>query len=359
MFKKRDTYSTVALAVIIISEIVTIIGIRNQCYDMIVWVAVALAVISGALIAIGWHGRRYRFWPNTSIFTKLLSNAVCPSWLGVVYLLAFVIHVGWLSDGCLFQSDTNLQELLVMLTAGGGGMLSLVCFFPEGKVAKEGIKTKLFVSGISNFPTQNPTRPPVNWSNFNLIPLISILEVAWSNREKCEMLILKSDVFKNDVPNVYVDKADELRLNEIAESDYVAYGVEKTDNFLDDKLCLIIKKVAYAAFCDNSDNQALQSWVQGLTIHFTEPCDYDNFPECFSKLRVSLDKFDNSYEFYFNLSPGTVVVSAIMALLSIDNNCELYYYRQKNVGLRLQKVDKTKVPMENLLSQALETLRNS
>lgn len=359
IFKRRDTFSTIALVVMLIYECMTITGVRSHRYGIITWAAIVLLVVCIVLITIGWCYRQYRFWPNTSIFTKLLSNAISPNWLGIVYLLVFVIHLGWLSDGCLFQSDTDTYELFVMLATGVVGILALVCFFPEGKVCRDGIKTKLFISGISNFQTMSPNRPPVEFSKFNLIPLISSLEEAWKGREKCEMLILKSDSFKDTVPALYVERADELRLNEIAESDYVAYGVEHTANVVDDKLRLIIKKLAYAVFYDHHNASELQAWIKDITIHFTPLCDYDNFPDCFSKLRMSLEKFDNTYEYYFNLSPGTAVVSAIMALLSIDDNSELYYYKQKNVTQRLQRVDKSKVPMENLLSQALETLHTS
>lgn len=349
---KRNKCSSIALIVLVVCDVLAVVGTRMKCFPLVVCAVIALVVGCAFL-----YGRRAENkHSRQSIFTNLLANAVSPSWLGAFYMLMFIIHISWLSDGSLFQNKVN-AEVGTMVGLGIVGIIVLVLFFPEGKDKSDGKKTKLFVSGMSNLPTFK-----VELSKSSLIPLVSILQVAWEQYEKCEMLILKSDAMKS-VPPLFIEGAEELRLNEFNEADCEAYGIEKT-NELDERLCLIIKKVALAMFICSDDDEATREkkriWVRdSLTIHFTQPCDYDDLPSCFSMLRYSLDRFDNSYQMYFNLTPGTTVISAIMTLLSIDDNRELYYYKQKPVAHRLQRVDKTKVPLENLLSQALETMRKS
>ena len=70
-----------------------------------------------------------------------------------------------------------------------------------------------------------------------------------------------------------------------------------------------------------------------------------------------LDTEDN--KLVFNLTPGTTVVSALMTILAIDSQRTLFYYRQGDVPpntKRLIEVNKSNIPLRNLLSQALESL---
>ena len=356
---RRKAYSIIALAIMVCCEFVAIVGSRYECHLVVAGTAIFLIVSYVVLVAMGWFigNRHYRFWPNKSIFTRLMANAISPNWLGAIYLFMFIIHIGWLSDGGLFQSSSDTLGILAMFCFSLIGILMLASFFPEGICMDGHTKKKLFVSGISRFQNRS-----VELSNSNLIPLVSILQVAWDKYEKCEMLILKSDTI-TEIPYLFFDRAKELRLNEMNETDYATYGIEKK-NDLDDKLSLVIKKVALAEFICSEDDKAVQTkketWVRDcLKIHFTRPCDYDDLSACFNMLKSSLEMFDNSYEMYFNLTPGTTVISAIMTLMSIDDNRQLYYYKQNPANQRLQRVDKTKVPLENILSQALETMRKS
>lgn len=374
VFNNRNTFSLLALIVIVVCEVVAILGIRWHCVIMLIYALTTVLVLCVALIIIGWFygSKHHRFWPNKTIFTKLMANAISPSWLGALYLLLFIIHLGWLTDGSLnyFQSKNDSVEVSVSLITGFIAMLALVSFFPEGKSKKRKEKTKMFVSGISAFQSKpNPVSgKPVGFSKSNLIPLVRILQVAEPNCEKCEMLILKSSLFKDNVPTLCIDRAEELKLNVVDEADYNEFGIDR-DNDIDDHLRLIIKKTALAVFLSENDNmkrdeKEIIEWIRNLKIYFTPPCDYDEYASSFRTLVRSLREYDSSdREFCFNLTPGTVVVSSIMTLLSIDSDRELYYYRQaSNITddrLRLQKVDKTKVPLENLLSQALETLKQS
>ena len=79
-------------------------------------------------------------------------------------------------------------------------------------------------------------------------------------------------------------------------------------------------------------------------------------------------KDDESHELYFNLTPGTGTVGALMTLMAIDGSRKLYYYVPENdankaimeseekKSERLKKVDKNSIPLEGLLSQALDSI---
>ena len=56
---------------------------------------------------------------------------------------------------------------------------------------------------------------------------------------------------------------------------------------------------------------------------------------------------------------GTVTMSSVMTLIAVDGDRDLYYYSQdtnQSECLRMKKVNKSMIPLENLLSQALENI---
>ena len=107
-----------------------------------------------------------------------------------------------------------------------------------------------------------------------------------------------------------------------------------------------------------------------FNIIFTnEEVDYDNFQHCFETITNYLtEKDDTSHVLYFNLTPGTANVSALMTLMAIDGDRKLFYYipendpqkvinmSEKEKELRLTEVPKNELSLDNLLSQAIETL---
>ena len=71
---------------------------------------------------------------------------------------------------------------------------------------------------------------------------------------------------------------------------------------------------------------------------------------------------NDSNVLFFNLTPGTGVVGSLMTLMAIDGDRSLYYFSQDSrlqEDKRLKVVDKSQIPLKNLLSQALETLEDN
>jgi hypothetical protein len=100
----------------------------------------------------------------------------------------------------------------------------------------------------------------------------------------------------------------------------------------------------------------MKEWIkQKLIIEFTESVDYDDYEKCFRAASNAMKKLDSKdHLFYFNLTPGTATIKLILTLLSINAKHRLFYYSQGKVS-KLVEVDKSLLPLQNLLSQALET----
>ena len=126
---------------------------------------------------------------------------------------------------------------------------------------------------------------------------------------------------------------------------------------------ILIRALVYTEFPD-------RPWMNGhLKIEFTKACDYNkDFEGCFAELDNTVSPLDDeNHQLYFNCTPGTSTVGSVMTLLAIDGDRELYYYSQEEmpVGMTplekldfkkelLKPVDKNKIPLYNLLSQALD-----
>lgn len=345
---KRNTYSFLALLLVLGGEVLSLIAIRHN-YDWQTWgpwVGLAFGLIF-LLWLTGWC-LHVRFGFRSIIVTKLLANAISPQWLGVVYLLFFAIHIGWLTNAAmsLFMPNEPFCHVGTNILVCVVGLMLLIWFFPNGRKRITGNPTKVFVSGISEIKIPWNKNP----SELNLRPLARELQNTNDDSEDCELLILLSDF----------NKASEESISESIRSvlDFIGRETVSLDGLSSDQqIKLLIKEVIKHEF-------PKKKWVDQLAIELTIPCNYDNFSDCFKALSPLVEaKDDDHHRLIFNLTPGTGIVGSLMTLLAIDGDRELYYYRQEKGNTipdseRLQPVKKSDIPLKNLLSQALETLHN-
>jgi len=382
VFKKRDSYSSIVLLLVLVAEIIVIIGLKTQIYDLVCWSLVVTVPII-LLIVIGKFYGKFEFWPQSTIFTKLMANAIAPSWLGAFYLLFFIIHLGWLTDGSLNLYKSGIKDtydVIISLIAGLIGLFVLICFFPEGKSNKDNAKKVVLISGISKLQSTIP------FDKLNLTPLVSILDLAFKRNDEgktvidfsdiSKLLILNSNIHENNtftLPKVviditnnheYGDKVDllkglfptsEINYNDKGEPIMIVQLGESRNktsiNTVEGRLRRSIKDAALLIYPEESER------IESLKIEFTNYCDYDNFEQCFDTLQDAIKNEDNNDQrLFFNLTPGTGIVGSLMTLFSIDKDRELFFYAQMTSKL-LKPVDKTKLPLENLLSQALEKIQ--
>ena len=340
----QNFFSAIALVLVMVSEVLLWWFARNMMWRPF-WRVATVAVL---LLAMWWlvaliHG--YKFKPKSEILTKLLANAVSPRALGVWYLLTFAIHIGWLADGIMYLYLHFTFELSIVFASIGiciVGLAVLIVFFPDGRIKKDENAKRVFVSGISlvNVPYDKV------YKKLTLRPLVSVLRnITDSN---CELLILLSD-FGNPDKNKITDG-----INKVLEFISSAETVDK-DMPVTEQLSVVIREVAKHEFPEK------QELINGIKIYFTEPCNYNVFSQCFATLKPFIKKLDDkTHLLAFNMTPGTGIIGSLMTLMAIHADRDLYYYSQDdNVddAQRLTLVDKTKVPLRSLLSQALENIK--
>ena len=379
---KRNSYSALSLLLVIIAEVIIIWQLKNDSVEFLIpLIIVGIVVLLGI---IGWLVGKHKFWPQSSIFTNLMANAIAPSWLGAFYLVLFIVHLAWLSDGTLnlFTSDfLDTPNVLVSIYTSVIGLIILTCYFPDVKPDKSDAKKIVLVAGISKL------QAVTTYDFFNLIPLVSFLDLAFKEDKDgdsainydniSKMLILNSSIhYKQsfDSPKVNIDitehKEYKERIDKLKELFKDSIEIEKDNqnkickiivtlgkeydensNSIKDKLRCIIRDAAMLKYPEHSD------LIRKLKIDFTEACDYDRFDQCFQTLDEAIKKEDNNKQLlYFNLTPGTGIVGSLMTLFSIDKDRQLYFFAQ-NSSKELLPVDKSRLPLENLLSQALEKIK--
>ena len=129
---KKEPYSWIAVALVIISEILMLF-LPQTHYTVLLALSLFLLLLWGICKMM-----RLSFSYRSTI-SKLLANAISPTSLGTVYLLIFVIHIGWLGNavhGLFSQTGTDFVNVLFSTLVCIVGLLALVLFFPRGKEEK-------------------------------------------------------------------------------------------------------------------------------------------------------------------------------------------------------------------------------
>jgi hypothetical protein len=392
-FSKKDIFSICVLVLLIIGEFFALWGGAHDHYCDWMYVTFISAVLIILLLIWGYGSKVLEFEAFT--FTNLLASAIAPRPLGVIYLLGFVMHLSWLTDGVLNYIVGD--PWMMPFSVGALGILSLWLAFPDTKIVKNENKDVVLISGISKIKTEKATiqyqggEKTVNMIDLrNMVPLVRFLNLVFVSNEISKekvkkLLILSSDgnsmdkireVYQSDKPAdilmVDVTKAigNDSKLVEPLERLANTHIITVRDLSVDNNrsviplsvqdnnmlIKLIIKITALLEFPDQFD------FINALNIELTQQCDYDDFNECFYELRKAVEKEDKKKQLlYFNLTPGTGIVGALMSLFSIDNDRKLFFYAQfskLNNSERLKPVGKDLIPLENLLSQALQKLKN-
>lgn len=349
MMNERDYYSLGALVLTFIGEGFALIGIQGYFDE---WLYYTLSVL--ALVVILWIWtlcRGVRFGIRSVILTKLLANAITPRWLGVLYLFFFVVHLGWLTNSTmsLFVPSYSFDDIVNATYICIAGMLVLILFFPDGREKKEKGAKEIIVSAMSliNVPRSG------NYPDLNLRPLVRILQDRQINN--CELLILRSDYNKMTDDNLSksIHNVMEFLFTYTNEDKKLVPTLLSGKDILQ-QMETLIKKVAQIEFPKQKEE------MERLKIDWTDPCDYNVFKSCHDVLTRKIKGIDDiKHRLVCYVSPGTSLVGALITLMAIDGDRELYYYSQEkdlDDSRRLMLVNKKDIPLKNLLSQALETL---
>lgn len=368
------TYSKIAIAILIVGELIGAVMQQFGCHWWYGPIIISLALCL-LLIAIAWF--HIRMHPNCSILANLVSSTISPSWLGLTFLVIFISHLTWWMDVVIefFKPVSNERDLWCLLFVMSTlGLIATAWFFPEGRLAAKEVKDRVvFFSGISLVPSGANERK-TEYGKFNIIPIVRMLQTVFYENgifkgKPCKLVILCSDAKQNmsvgDEGYKYPVLNGNYSPNPVGSSNqwkkeaiHLSTKKKPDEKTLKRERCLrnIIKDAALIEFPDKKDE------IEELEICFTESCDYDIFEECYAILDKAVKNEDNSNtQLCFNLTPGTGIVGSLMTLFSIDADRRLFYYAQFTTDYdcnteRVQEADKAKIPLESLLSQALQKM---
>ena len=364
---RKKFYSWAALILVLLCEFLVVANYQWNCPAL--WRGIIAVCILLPLLLIASLCFKLDFSIRSAIVTKLLANAVTPSTLGTLYLFMFVIHIGWLTNAVLgwytVEGDESCRVWISTLVCIGG-LFFLIFFFPKGSEQKVNNPQKVFISGISSFSTRQDDLDKMIYDKLNLLPLVKILQLARGDKVIPMMVILQTDAFKDTAAynNAF------QRVLELTNPD--AIPKLKECNGVNEKLKLLIREVAKREFPEwaKVGPHDMPSFIDKIPIEFTtEACNYSkDFEKAFSIIDEKTKELDDvNHSLYFNLTPGTGIIGSLMTLMAIDGDRHLYYYSQEPMPTlksdeekrtfrerQVLSVDKSKVPLQALLSQALE-----
>jgi|GEM_PF-6056354 len=323
---------------------------------------------------------KYGFWSllaislNLGIFYKIITYVIIAFALNfsesVASFLGIIISsVNWFAKNVLqadvdptdyfpFNFSYGIRDGIAVLLITVVALFFTLWFYPIRKRFKRNNAPKIIISGISPFSAREQL-----FMQSNIIPLVSMLNTV-EESDDCKMLILMSDTWENrkyERPVVKMtEDAKPVTLGEYTDTFTSGKRTAKEWARLEEDVRKIIKEAAQKLY-DTPEKQGYKGkdWYENhLEICFTKPADYNHFSDCYKKLTKAMDNQkidDTKYYVYFNLSPGTAVVSSVMTLVGVDADRNIFYYNQGDKsGTKIEEIDKSMVPIENLLSQALE-----
>ena len=353
---KSKTYSWIAIVLVFIGDILSLIE-KEVNWPFLRYSILGVFALIVIVWLVGWF-RKIKFGIKSTVLVKLLSNVTGPRPLSVLYLLLFVLHIGWLGN-ILNGSEHIVSSLFICILF----IIVLIIFFPGRQENKDANATKVFVSGVS----------ALNYNNRNITPLVRILQRT-NNEDCCEMIVLYSNYYSKEINKKWIsDNIDKYfaeaydEATQFMEPTFRQITEEiKNGQDIKEKMKLLVRIWAFHEFPE-------KRWLLNpskFIIYFTsKDVDYNDFKDCFDTMERELQgKDDAAHVLYFNITPGTANISSLMTLMAIDGDRELLYYIPENdptivakmspreKELRLKGVPKKEMSLENLLSQAIETL---
>lgn len=384
--------------------------ISYQSLGLLVITIILIGGIIGCFIDAERRG--FKFYFKKILVTRLLGNIISPRKLGIGYLLFFIIHIGWITNGSFSLLSAQNTELsfrsILPLVIAIAGAIALACAFPAPYVKKNNNPVNVFISGISYpiYPTPNPLEKSIKTyfkdeipleisktlrstmiEGWSLLPLIRILQHMNNNNENILHIILSNSYNDNSFNNIKFTNLDidilkrknhqtiiednwRARLYELKKDleesltlftdtskNYLfeKYGILPSGTRYMDVLKIIIKSLGTFEFPDQKDT------IKKLIIEFSEPCDYNDYNKCYDIANNVVKGYDdNNHLIRINSTPGTALITSVLTLLAIDVDRELYYFKQfdNNVPIedKLKEVDKSKVPILELIAQSMDKL---
>ena len=365
MKKNKDIYSWIALFLLVAGDILAVLGKRGDWDYWSYWVIgdIILLIVLGIFAWL--NDTKFKF--KTLIVTKLLSNATGITTLNALYLIVFAVNFACLGNAILplFQPNIEFEEAFFPLLVCGVVLLGLVLFFPVASNDKDNDAEYVFVSGISYIGNYNREQE-YNSFSLNLVPLVRMIQICekelLAGERKCRFLIALSNAFNDESYKVLKDIMHVV----CPEKEYNISDLNSLEH-IKENIRIVIREIIKKEF------PSLKEKTDEVVIDFTDPIDYNkDFDIAYNRIEEKVNPLDDRHhELYFNLTPGTSIIGGLMALFSVDGDRKLYIYSQAKPSAKdleneiranlfkrelLKPLVKSRIPLENLLSQALESL---
>lgn len=370
----KEKYSIWAITLVLLLDVFTIIAIRNRS---ICWLWLLPIITFEGILFLLYKGnsKKLGYTPKGKVISNLLANVISPRFLSASYLLLFILHIGWITDASLnlFLADAYKEwvEIVISLLCGAIGTFFLIIFFPSS--GGKGGASKLFISGISTPFVKNLPDDGQKYRELNLRPLVRIFQLSSDEvNDDSSMCLLKTNALDNkkclsgirDVYKLLKDVADN---NNIIHTHTVeTLFLEKdpiSSEIIERMVKYLILSIAQKEFPQkqwlklNKDDK--KNSISGLEnrIIFTPSCDYNNFINCYDVITKEIKDIEGK-TLYFNISPGTGLISGLLTLIGVDSRHCLYYYSQITDDSisdfdRLTKIDKDLESVKKTLAEAL------
>ncbi|MBQ4432725.1 MAG: hypothetical protein II894_01040, partial [Bacteroidales bacterium] len=322
------------------------------------------------------------FRNRATVLTKLLSYSMGNKILNVAFMFAFGLNFACLGSTVSSLTQQNLSAIYTIV-GWAVVLVGLIVFIPSGREEKAENPGFVFVSGISYIGNFNREQA-YNSFGLSLVPLVRMFQLfeeglkdsfakGMDNYRNCQFLVVLSDAF---TPRSNNTLRDVMHVVDANKEDAIDDGVSIEDN-----LRLVIREVIKKEFPLPEGEwakkffQTSEEWttfIDNVKIDFTEAINYNkDFDTAYNRIEEKVDPLDDeNHELYFNLTPGTSIIDGILSLFAIDGDRKLYIYGQakpsaeevdtaKKLDLYkrnlLKPIVKSRIPLNNLLSQAIES----
>ena len=293
-------YSTVNLSIGIISTVVLITG----------------------FIYLAYH--KSLKWPNLNTLRKLFQNIVS-SWMPLIILLFFLIHLEWISNAgydAFFTDRGFVWRSFLVMVVGIVVVIVSVCLYPTESKAKPANERELIVCGLSLSNGGKCISP----KNIDLL-IKPFLDNEWVN-SNCKAAPIRTMVIlpsKDTLP----------KFSELTTSDTV---------FSDLKIDNLVQKYndCVSRTCFDGHEKTIKDLIelltgkQGFKVVISSPqADYDNMNDSLKRIGEILNEYEvgasgirETGNTLLYISPGTGVIGSALTAFSIPGDRTVLYFSQ-------------------------------
>ena len=294
------------------------------------------------IIVLMIHGNKEGFYqkPSSELVSGFLSNSVKGALVRFIILFLFLANVTWAID-CMYSifMDSHISSILHALIPVSSLIILIYAYPYIGKDEPALEEKTVIVSSFSlgRRPTEEDpqkTETCLTWENIDLFlkPYVDRIYLAKKKNQTTEPESVK---LKKINKHIIIPSMADINIDDtILNKDY------KRPDYITEKIDQIRENVSTLKQSDNNRDryQKLASRLEMLievisersvTVEVKKECDYDDFDKLNALFQVILKDLDPDKTLLY-ISPGTVIASSCLAILSVVGGRTLMYLEQEN-----------------------------